>query len=540
MQTTLIILLSFIQQYFVFSTLSRFFEKTSTYKILSICFSIINTIILVSGLYYDVTFHQVYYLAYTLILIFQTSVLYIGPLKTKITSILTINLHFFSFRTASLAMFSIIQQESLFSLLSSLDLVNGLTMYALILHTLSFVLFNKVVSEEKIKNIFEDDALFNFATFIIILLSIFMVFNTALYNTNSLGFSVELAVQQIILPMVLLTVFYTTLFMTIKILGLSYYQKKSEKLEEIIEKEKNLKSAMYVFAGTLLEINCTKNKVIRIINNEKEIELGRYDDYDLVLNLLRSTAVNEEHIACFDNMTSKMLIDRYESGITEGEFEFEGFDFNASTKERDESKKLWHRFRYSVKKDHSTDDIISIFTINEIHDEKITQLELKRRSEIDDLTDVYNKVTVYNKINAYLESDNVGTLFMIDLDNFKLVNDNMGHHIGDNVLKDVVNEIKSCFRQSEIIGRIGGDEFIVLMLGTTSDKLINEKANSLCEKINRVYNDGSGYSVNISASIGISRAPVDGTSYDELFPKADEAMYQSKNTGKNNYTIYQG
>ena len=164
---------------------------------------------------------------------------------------------------------------------------------------------------------------------------------------------------------------------------------------------------------------------------------------------------------------------------------------------------------------------------------------LKLKSEYDQLTDLYNKVAFYDKVKNYIKEnkeDNC-TLIFIDLDNFKAVNDNLGHMVGDEVLKDTANKISDVFNgPDDIVSRFGGDEFCVFN-PNLSISLIKEKIKVLCNNLNVSYFSNS-IEVRVSASIGIAFYPNDGITVESLIKRSDEALYVSKENGKNQFTIY--
>ncbi len=132
----------------------------------------------------------------------------------------------------------------------------------------------------------------------------------------------------------------------------------------------------------------------------------------------------------------------------------------------------------------------------------------------------------------------MNALFIIDLDNFKAINDNFGHHFGDFVLKEIASELRKCFRKDDILGRIGGDEFIIVMKNCGDLSIAMEKAGQVCNRLQKTYISSSNESFSISASIGIAIYPKDGETFELLYKKADKALYNSKETGRNKFTVY--
>lgn len=165
--------------------------------------------------------------------------------------------------------------------------------------------------------------------------------------------------------------------------------------------------------------------------------------------------------------------------------------------------------------------------------------ELKEKSNRDPLTKVYNKVAVENIVNDCFKGKVKlkHALFIIDIDNFKAVNDTFGHVFGDAVLKEITANINKVFNEGETIARIGGDEFVVFLQNIKEISQIDEKANILCQLFRKTYmSENRDYK--ISASVGISLYPDDGNTYSEMLEKADIAVYNAKNEGKDRYKIY--
>ncbi|MDE6847689.1 MAG: diguanylate cyclase [Lachnospiraceae bacterium] len=175
-----------------------------------------------------------------------------------------------------------------------------------------------------------------------------------------------------------------------------------------------------------------------------------------------------------------------------------------------------------------------------IHEKKLKELDLLLRAEKDALTGLYNKGATMQLIeNTISESRNgaLNALMIIDLDNFKEVNDLLGHAQGDKTLVDTATALNDIFKGGDIVGRIGGDEFVVFMknLNAISD------ADILAAKVVRDVNYNFNYEgkpVRVTCSVGVAIFPYHGNDYEELFDKADKAVYTAKANGKCGYRIY--
>ena len=184
--------------------------------------------------------------------------------------------------------------------------------------------------------------------------------------------------------------------------------------------------------------------------------------------------------------------------------------------------------------------LLLAFIISDIEAKKQKEQELIRRAETDGLTGLYNRDAFLKKAKEVLKKENGPNvnhaLFILDVDNFKRLNDTQGHRVGDRFLIEMSAAIRSCFRNTDIIGRLGGDEFLVLMRQIPNNEITAKNANELLRKINEVcetYNTPE-----LSVSIGISNFPTDGTVFEELYDKADEALYRAKKCGKNKFEFF--
>jgi len=127
-------------------------------------------------------------------------------------------------------------------------------------------------------------------------------------------------------------------------------------------------------------------------------------------------------------------------------------------------------------------------------------------------------------------------ILFIDLDNFKTINDARGHAVGDKFLKQVANRLTVCMRNTDIVARVGGDEFTIICLYEEIDDLKITAQRILCD-LSKIYNV-DGYDYYSSASIGIALAPADGNTIQSLIKCADTAMYRAKKLGKNQFCFY--
>lgn len=179
--------------------------------------------------------------------------------------------------------------------------------------------------------------------------------------------------------------------------------------------------------------------------------------------------------------------------------------------------------------------------VRDITDRKEAEARIHFLAHHDTLTQLPNRLMMMDRLEHMLATAKrhakmVGVLF-IDLDNFKTVNDSLGHHAGDELLKRVASRIQSCLRAADLVARLGGDEFLVVV----SDLALPEDVVPVAEKLLATVSESfslEGHVITVSPSIGISIFPRDGMDRDSLIKNADAAMYLAKERGRSNFQFY--
>lgn len=166
---------------------------------------------------------------------------------------------------------------------------------------------------------------------------------------------------------------------------------------------------------------------------------------------------------------------------------------------------------------------------------------LQRKAQLDPYTNIYNKMVTKERIEGKIQTSrpqDKHAFLILDIDDFKTINDVKGHLVGDEVIAKIVGQLKKMFRDNDIIGRVGGDEFVVFMTRISSRDDVEKKIISLLTAISSRSREDD-LEMDISCSIGISVFPMDGDCYEELMDKADKALYNVKNSGKGAFGFFQ-
>lgn len=202
---------------------------------------------------------------------------------------------------------------------------------------------------------------------------------------------------------------------------------------------------------------------------------------------------------------------------------------------------IWFRETGYILRWAENDSIHIVICRQNIDHDKRQELSLQDMAQKDGLTGLYNKMTTEALIDRRLAEHqcDAGALAMImlDIDNFKELNDSLGHVAGDRIIQEFAQSLRAAFAPGDLVGRIGGDEFIVLTCQQSSDALTT-KLEELCKCIRHTTYGGEGQH-HIAASMGVALFPLHGKNFSELYASADTALYRAKQTGKDTYTFFE-
>ena len=273
----------------------------------------------------------------------------------------------------------------------------------------------------------------------------------------------------------------------------------------------------------------------RIISQRRQlIQDGTYQACHTVESLCEAaldSIVDEysEVAAFYRNFTPDNLRKIYESGRTSISFKYQRYLSDNSVR--------WVRNDVRLIMDVESGHLCVILSAKDIDAQKQREQKLLIAARMDKMTMLLNRETTMEEIRTTLkrEPDAMHALFMTDVDNFKMLNDTLGHQAGDKFLINLADEIKKCFGVFDIVGRIGGDEFFALMKNVPDEGAVEQKAQNLLNAIQRVC---SAYlDIPLSGSIGIGLYPDNATTLEELYAKADDALYAAKRNGKNRFVF---
>ena len=187
------------------------------------------------------------------------------------------------------------------------------------------------------------------------------------------------------------------------------------------------------------------------------------------------------------------------------------------------------------------DNKLFILQISDITEHRMREQQLSHQAHHDTLTQLPNRLLFMDRLSQSIAQahrhEQMFAVMFLDLDNFKQINDKLGHHVGDRLLDHVAKCLNGCIREGDTVARLGGDEFVLIILDVTNIEDCETVAKKILSTISGDF-ELAGKPHQITCSIGISLYPLHGEDADTLIIQADTAMYQVKMGGRNNYCLY--
>ena len=285
------------------------------------------------------------------------------------------------------------------------------------------------------------------------------------------------------------------------------------------------------------KINLTQNKVLRIWS--ENYQPNSFQDlvtYDQLYREILACIANKGDQKRFEETFS---IEALEQAISENRQTLH-HEYRCTTAN---GKIIWCSFHLAILCDPESSELYALCYVRDINERKKIELALRERAERDALTGLYNRQTAESMIGQLLsqnqEQKGLCAFFIIDMDDFKQINDKYGHHIGDKLLEEIGRILRVESDGNSIAGRFGGDEFILFFEQIPNRKTATEAAEKVCRKLNISFSVGNE-PLCTSASVGVVISEIKGTSFQKLFQQADSALYDAKFQGKAQFTCFNG
>lgn len=201
---------------------------------------------------------------------------------------------------------------------------------------------------------------------------------------------------------------------------------------------------------------------------------------------------------------------------------------------------LWSQIRVTSVFNSDGTPYKAVGMIRDITEHKRMTMKIEEKAKRDLFTGLYNRSTAEELIDDYLtnaDAHSIAAMMILDVDNFKSINDKYGHAVGDTALQQIAAAIRPLFRKGDILARIGGDEFLIMMVDISEGYSVEKRAQDILNALGTIRLDGVEGNP-ISCSIGISMYPAHANTFETLYYKADKAMYSAKKNGKHTMAMY--
>lgn len=282
-----------------------------------------------------------------------------------------------------------------------------------------------------------------------------------------------------------------------------------------------------VETGTILSARAHSSSAAKLLPEGTNLEA-------CLPELARRTVLLGERAEFLRTLTLPNLRKHYEEG--------RNFLFEYRTMPEGGLSTAWRQIAVNMERDPASGMLTGFAFVTDIDAQKRKELDLQHKAEHDPLTGLWNRRALKAQIQEFLEShdaqNGLHAFYIIDMDDFKSVNDTYGHTRGDAMLCAIADQLRGTFRKTDIIARLAGDEFVVFMKNADTEARIAGKAQEICTRIQSITL-GDPKLPPPRASIGIAIAPDAGSSFETLYAHADAAHYVAKRSGKNRYAFFQ-
>lgn len=329
---------------------------------------------------------------------------------------------------------------------------------------------------------------------------------------------------------------FVFVFLNIKI-------KVNKKIEELIKRQKISINLEKKYAKELSHLNLIHTSIFQSAPLQMALLDGKTFRYKIVNEKafppeLKNWIIDkdDDQYAKYINISPRVSHDRIKK-LLECRLSKQSVTFQEKIKFINKQERIYRRIYTPVINKDKVSDILMLG--EDVTDDVFAKNKLEHQLKIDSLTGIYNRMFIEDKITENIKNKKYFSILFVDIDNFKKINDDMGHDQGDKVLKLVSEYLKDNIQQNkDYVGRLGGDEFIIFFEGLYNKDNILKKINKLYKgfknSVTRYFTD-----YNITLSMGVSVYPFDSVTKSEILKKADKAMYYSKKIcNKDHFTLY--
>lgn len=357
------------------------------------------------------------------------------------------------------------------------------------------------------------------------LCTLFIFGNLDIYTLE--GVYRQVYANQLMLCLVLFTSGFYMLVNSVRITESMDVIIKNRKLSTELDNQKMLQSAFLRDSAFYIEVNLTKNRIMNGAESYMSSFSAANFDYSMWLRNY-FPRIHPDDMTCFKNLVnSENLMEMAQAGIEPSTFIYRRFDGE---------KYRWVKMNIRLFHNEETNEIMGFGYSFDVDSDFRREKALIEKAKTDTFTGLLNKATTQSMIREQVRHG-AGALFLMDIDNFKKVNDTMGHETGDGILKFVAITFKAVFSDTDIVGRVGGDEFMAFCAADRTTQDVSVRAEKLFRALADTENPARP-NFDFSVSLGIAIISKLTPDFSTAYRQTDMALYNVKHSGKNSYSIY--
>lgn len=318
----------------------------------------------------------------------------------------------------------------------------------------------------------------------------------------------------------------------VRVVGTTRDITREKLLEQRSAQEQQYRATMFSNAVCTYEANLTQDRVVQISSPwADQLGLSPGCGYSQLVGTAVNLLVHPDHReAMFEKFNRQALLKAFAEGRREVRLDY--------LRVGPQENMIWVHCTATLIQVPPDNDICCFIHMQDFDRQMRQELALRSKAERDPLTGLYNRATARKLVEQALRGKaTLCAAFMMDIDNFKNINDTFGHQFGDEVLINFASRLASMLRKGDVLARLGGDEFFVFLYGIPHRELALKKADQICRALRGVY-PIRGVRCELSCSLGIAFAPDDGADFSTLYQRSDAALYRAKKQGKNCWQLY--
>lgn len=461
-----------------------------------------------------------------LVILLQILLLFQKPLKDSLFVTLVIMMNVMCISGLSVSIFALLFNQSLYGIRNTPRLFQGALLFSNLLRLIFISMTLWKVSMISLRFAMHHKTQSKYIMGWSGLCILFMLHNSGAY-IQDIPFA-SVTVDHLGYYFILFLSYYFVLAYTIRLNNAAEIRKINRSLSCALSNNIQLQSALMRDALFVAQGNLTQDVVVSGLEIYREALERVNMKYSAWFEFIKPRIYPSDYDIFVKSLERQNLIDNYEKGIEPKPFEYRRLEPDGSYR--------WVKLVLRTFREMESGDVHIFVYAFDIEKEVRDRELLLKSAQTDLFTGLYNKATTELIIGEEIRKG-AGILLLLDVDNFKNINDNYGHMIGDRVLKQISELLTRTFRKIDIVGRTGGDEFTIYIKDTADLTMAEERVTALLDSLRGgVICDNKRIIVTISVGIVVVDEKID--SFTVAYNRADSALYQVKGTGKNGYHIY--